>query len=73
VSRLRPYASTKEAEIPFAGWQVPPMPDDADGVGPMFDWLSNGDVRWTWPGTSDELRSTQALADVAQGSYAATA
>jgi len=47
--------------------------DDADGIGPMFEWLSSGDVRWTWPGTSDELRSTQASADFAQAQYPDTA
>ncbi len=22
--------------------------DVDDGIGPMFDWLGNGDVEWTW-------------------------
>ena len=37
--------------------------DDNDGVGPLFDWLGNGDVAWSFPGSDDELRTTQASAD----------
>ena len=29
----------------------------------MFDWLGNGDVTWSFPGSDDEVRSTQASAD----------
>ena len=39
------------------------MADDDDGVGPLFDWLGNGDVGWTFPGSDGELRTTQASAD----------
>ena len=39
------------------------MADDNDGVGPMFDWLGNGDVAWSFPGSDDEVRTTQASAD----------
>ncbi len=39
------------------------MADDDDGVGPLFDWLGNGDVAWTFPGSDGELRTTQASAD----------
>jgi dihydrofolate reductase len=39
------------------------MADDDDGVGPMFDWLVNGDVAWTFPGSEGELHTTQASAD----------
>ncbi len=39
------------------------MADDNDGVGPLFDWLGNGDVAWSFPGSDDELRTTQASAD----------
>jgi dihydrofolate reductase len=37
--------------------------DDDDGVGPLFDWLGNGDVTWRFPGADYEARSTQASAD----------
>jgi dihydrofolate reductase len=37
--------------------------DDADGVGPLFDWYGNGDVAWSFPGTDDQCRTTQASAD----------
>ena len=39
------------------------MADDDDGVGPLFDWLGNGDVAWTFPNSEGELRTTQASAD----------
>jgi dihydrofolate reductase len=39
------------------------MADDEDGVGPLFDWLGNGDVGWTFPSSDGELRTTQASAD----------
>ena len=39
------------------------MADDDDGVGPMFDWLGNGDVAWSFPGSDGEVRTTQASAD----------
>ena len=39
------------------------MAGDDDGVGPMFDWLGNGDVAWTFPGSEGELHTTQASAD----------
>jgi dihydrofolate reductase len=45
------------------------MADDNDGVGPMFDWLGNGDVAWSFPGGTDELRTTQASADFMRGVY----
>ena len=34
--------------------------DDNDDVGPLFDWYANGDVTWSFPGTDDTARSTQA-------------
>jgi hypothetical protein len=37
--------------------------DDSDGVGPLFDWYSNGEVRWAFEGSDDESRTTQASAD----------
>jgi dihydrofolate reductase len=46
--------------------------DDNDDVGPLFDWLSSGDVSWSLPG-SDEARSTQASADFMTSHYANTA
>jgi dihydrofolate reductase len=39
------------------------MADDEDGVGPLFDWLGNGDVGWTFPSSDGELRTTQASSD----------
>jgi dihydrofolate reductase len=39
------------------------MADDDDGVGPLFDWLGNGDVAWSFPGSDGQLRTTQASAD----------
>jgi dihydrofolate reductase len=45
------------------------MADDNDGVGPLFDWLGNGDVAWSFPGTDDECRTTQASADFMLSQY----
>jgi dihydrofolate reductase len=39
------------------------MADDDDGVGPLFDWLRNGDVAWSFPGSDGVSRTTQASAD----------
>ena len=39
------------------------MADDSDGIGPLFDWLGNGDVGWGFEGSTDENRTTQASAD----------
>ena len=38
--------------------------DASDGVGPLFDWLGNGDVAWSFPGSDGELRTTQASAEL---------
>ena len=43
--------------------------DDNDGIEPLFDWLGNGDVTWSIPGTERELRTTQASADFQQSHY----
>ncbi len=43
--------------------------DDNDGINPLFDWLSNGDVTWRFGGTERELRTTQASADFMQSHY----
>jgi dihydrofolate reductase len=43
--------------------------DDDDRVGPLFDWLSNGDVAWSFPGSDDEYRTTQASADFMLSHY----
>jgi hypothetical protein len=43
--------------------------DDNDDVGPLFDWYGNGDVAWSFPGTDDEARSTQASADFMRSHY----
>ena len=45
------------------------MADDDDGVGPLFDWLANGDVAWRFPGAEDEVRTTRASADLMLGLY----
>jgi dihydrofolate reductase len=39
------------------------MADDEDGIGPLFDWLGNGDVAWSFPGTDDEAQTTKASRD----------
>lgn len=45
------------------------MADPDDGVGPLFEWLGNGDVAWSFPGSEDQLRTTQASADFMLGVY----
>ncbi len=45
------------------------MADDNDGVGPLFDWLGNGDVAWRFPG-ADYEPATQASADFMLSQYA---
>jgi dihydrofolate reductase len=47
--------------------------DENDGVGPLFDWLTSGDVDWSFPGSEYEARSTQASADFMTSLYADTA
>lgn len=49
------------------------MADDDDGVGPLFDWLGNGDVSWAFDGSTDEVRTTQASADFMRAQYAGMA
>jgi dihydrofolate reductase len=47
------------------------MADEQDGIGPLFDWLGNGDVTWTLSNAGDgESRSTQASADFMREQYA---
>jgi dihydrofolate reductase len=43
--------------------------DENDDVGPLFDWLGNGDVTWSFPGSDREWRSTQASADFMPALY----
>jgi dihydrofolate reductase len=43
--------------------------DDQDGVGPLFDWYGNGDVAWSFEGSDDEVRTTQASADFMRAHY----
>jgi dihydrofolate reductase len=43
--------------------------DDNDEVGPLFDWLGNGDVTWSFPGSDREWQSTQASADFMPSLY----
>jgi dihydrofolate reductase len=46
------------------------MAYDDDTVGPLFDWLSNGDTEWQWPGSSgDALHTTAASRDFMQAVY----
>jgi dihydrofolate reductase len=47
--------------------------DDSDSVGPLFDWYGNGDVSWSFDGSDDECRSTQASADFMRAQYAGIA
>ena len=42
---------------------------DNDEVGPLFEWYSNGDVAWRFPGTDFEARSTRASADFMRSHY----
>jgi dihydrofolate reductase len=43
--------------------------DSRDEVGPLFDWLATGDVTWSFPGSDDEFRTTQASADFMRSHY----
>jgi dihydrofolate reductase len=43
--------------------------DDNDDVGPLFDWYGNGEVTWSYPGSDDESRTTQASADFMRSLY----
>jgi dihydrofolate reductase len=43
--------------------------DDNDGVGPLFDWYGNGDVTWSFEGSDDQCRTTEASADFMQNQY----
>ena len=45
------------------------MANDNDQVGPLFDWLSNGDVAWSFEGSEDQSRTSQASADFMRGLY----
>lgn len=47
--------------------------DDNDGVGPMFDWLDNGDVAWSFEGGDGQVRTSQASADFMCPLYAGVA
>jgi dihydrofolate reductase len=43
--------------------------DDNDSVGPLFDWLGNGDVDWRFEGAEFGVRTTKASADFMLGHY----
>ena len=45
--------------------------DENDEVGPLFDWLTSGDVDWTWSGGPEEhsVRSAQASVDFIRATY----
>ena len=45
------------------------MADDDDAVGPLFDWLGNGDVAWSFEGSDDQTRTTQASSDFMLNHY----
>jgi dihydrofolate reductase len=45
------------------------MADDNDGVGPLFDWLGNGEVSWAFEGSDDKVQTTQASADFTRSMY----
>ena len=45
------------------------MADDNDAVGPLFDWLGNGDVAWSFEGSDDQVRTTQASSDFTLNHY----
>lgn len=49
------------------------MADDDDGIGSMFDWMSNGEVSWSFEGTDAEVQTTQASADFMRSQYAGMA
>jgi dihydrofolate reductase len=49
------------------------MADDSDGIGPLFDWLGNGPVSWTYEGSTDASHTTQASADFMLTQYAGVA
>lgn len=46
------------------------LADDEDGIGLLFDWLSNGDVAWSFEGSDDLVHTTQASADFTRAQYA---
>jgi dihydrofolate reductase len=43
--------------------------DENDNVGPLFDWLGNGDVDWRFEGAEFGARTTKASADFMLGHY----
>jgi dihydrofolate reductase len=45
------------------------MADDSDGVGPLFDWLGNGPVSWSFDGSDDKVQTSQASADFMRAIY----
>ncbi|CAA9471760.1 MAG: hypothetical protein AVDCRST_MAG58-3960 [uncultured Rubrobacteraceae bacterium] len=53
------------AVVSLAGF----IAEDRDDVRPLLDWYGNGDVTWSFPGTDEEFRTTQASADFMQSLY----
>ncbi len=48
------------------------MADDNDGVGPLFDWLGNGDVAWGFPGSDGEVHTTATWLRMSSGGGCST-
>ena len=46
------------------------MANERDEIGPLFDWLGNGDVTWSFPGTDDTASTSKASADFMLAQYA---
>ena len=45
------------------------MADEQDQVGPLFDWLGNGDVAFAFDGSDGEIHTSQASADFLGSQY----
>ena len=57
------------AVVSLDGFIADDRDDVRDDVRALFDWYDNGDVTWSFPGTDDEFRTTQASADFMQSLY----
>jgi dihydrofolate reductase len=45
--------------------------NERDEIGPLFDWLSSGDIEWTWSGNPEDhpMRSTRASIEFVRAAY----